>query len=58
MKREPLDPIAQANSAGMLFAMGARRMPIYEGTVPEHVIAKRRAKNRAARRARRANRHG
>lgn len=30
--------------------------PTYEGTVPEHVIAKRRARNKAARKARRAHR--
>lgn len=29
---------------------------IYGGTVPDHVIAKRRAKNKVARRARRINR--
>lgn len=35
---------------------GLQKKPVYEGTVPPAVVAKRRAKNRAARRARRINR--
>ena len=38
----------------MAIAMGG--MQIYRGTVPAHVKAKRRAKNKAARLARRASR--
>lgn len=35
---------------------GLQKKLVYEGTVPPAVVAKRRAKNRAARRARRINR--
>ena len=52
------DEIAHANRAStqMLLAMGRIGKPIYEGTVPGHVKARRRAINKAARRARRAAR--
>lgn len=39
----------------ILFALQSKH--IYAGTVPEAVIAKRRAKNKVARQSRRANRH-
>lgn len=44
--------------AGQLTAhkMHQRGPVYYKGTTPAHVVAKRRAKNKAARRARRANR--
>lgn len=38
----------------MLFAL--QRKPIYTGTVPTHVVAKRRARNKVARLSRRINR--
>ncbi|AXK88544.1 hypothetical protein SAMN05421776_12159 [Nocardia farcinica] len=37
--------------------LGLQRKHIYEGTVPEAEVARRRARNRAARKARRANRN-
>lgn len=37
-------------------ALNATRKHIYEGTVPAHVKAQRRARNKRARKARRANR--
>jgi hypothetical protein len=40
----------------MAFALKATEKPIYEGTVPAHVKARRRARNARARKARRANR--
>lgn len=45
----------------MMFALTAKaerhgKGTIYEGTVPAHVIAKRRARNKMARRSRAANR--
>jgi hypothetical protein len=49
-------------AVGMLFILsrsvdnGLLGRPLYEGTVPKAVIAKRRAKNRQARLSRRANR--
>lgn len=50
------DPAAEpfALSAGILFALQSARH-VYGGTVPEEVVAQRRAKNRDARRARRGN---
>lgn len=39
---------------GMLLALNHTGKHIYEGTVPAAVVAKRRAKNKAARAARRA----
>ena len=39
-------------STKMLLAMSRLRKPIYQGTVPAHVKASRRRKDRAARRAR------
>jgi hypothetical protein len=39
-------------STKMLLVMAAKGQRIYEGTVPGHVKARRRAKNRRARRAR------
>lgn len=40
----------------VLFALNGLGKHIYEGTVPAHVKARRRAKGKAARKARRANR--
>ena len=53
------DEIAHANRAStqMLLAMGAIGKPMYEGTVPGHVKARRRRQGKAARVARRASRH-
>ena len=50
--REPLieTPYARA----ILF--GLQRKHVYQGTVPDDVIARRRVKNRAARKARKAQR--
>lgn len=52
------DDIAKASSPStqMLLAMGATGRKVYEGTVPAAVKAQRRAKNKAARKARRASR--
>jgi hypothetical protein len=41
---------------GILFAMNRLGKPMYEGTVPAHVKARRRAANKVARRSRRINR--
>lgn len=40
----------------IMFALNLLGKPIYEGTVPAHVKARRRAKNKVARRSRRVNR--
>lgn len=48
------DPILRANTLGMLQAMKGKHM--YEGTVAPAVVAKRRARNAAARKARRLHR--
>lgn len=57
MNTKPIaDPILRANTAGMLAAFAAFAKPMYLGTVPRAVIDKRRAKNRAARKARRNHR--
>lgn len=48
--------VEQRNSTGMLVALGAMKKHLYEGTVPAAVVARRRAKNKAARAARRASR--
>jgi hypothetical protein len=50
MKFEPNKPL---ELPPVLDALQAKR--IYEGTVPPEVVAKRRAKNKAARKARKAN---
>jgi hypothetical protein len=52
------EEVAHANrpSTGMLLAIGAMGKPMYEGTVPGHVKARRRAANRRARAARKAQR--
>lgn len=42
----------------VLMAMNLTGYRMYEGTVPDHVKARRRAKNRAARKSRRINRNG
>lgn len=47
---------AQRNSTGMLLALGDTGKHVYQGTVPAHVKAKRRAQNKSARVARRAGR--
>lgn len=46
----------KAPAVGLLFALARSGKPIYEGTVPDHVIARRRARNKVARASRRANR--
>lgn len=52
------EDIAKADSptTKMLLAMAATGKRVYEGTVAPATIARRRAKNKASRRARRANR--
>jgi hypothetical protein len=52
------DDIAKATSPStkMALALAATRKRVYEGTVPGAVKAERRAKNKAARKARRATR--
>lgn len=49
-----LDPTP--DSVGMLLALNRMTSSVYAGTVPAHVIRQRRAKNRMARKSRRANR--
>lgn len=46
----------QKERLGLLLALNRSGKHIYEGTVPAHVKAKRRAKNKAARAARKAAR--
>lgn len=43
-------------SIQMLIALNALNKPMYEGTVPRHVIERRRAKNRRAKASRKVNR--
>lgn len=50
------DPILRANTLGMLQAMAHGGKHLYEGTVDPAVVAKRRARSKAARQARRAHR--
>ena len=52
------DDIARADSPStkMALALAATGKRVYEGTVPAAVVARRRAKNKAARIARRASR--
>lgn len=52
------EDIARASSPStkMALALAATGKPVYEGTVPATVVAHRRAKNKAARIARRAAR--
>lgn len=52
------DDIAKASSPStkMALALAATGKHVYEGTVPAAVVARRRAKNKAARKARRAGR--
>ena len=45
---------SERNNTGMLVALGAKGKHIYEGTVAHATVLKRRAKNKAARKARRA----
>jgi hypothetical protein len=47
---------AESPSTKMALALAATGRKVYEGTVPDSVIARRRAKNKAARAARRSNR--
>lgn len=47
---------ATSPSTKMALALAATGRKVYEGTVPGAVVVKRRAKNKAARRARRAAR--
>lgn len=51
MKRH-VQTVAQRNSTGMLLALGNLGKHVYQGTVPPALIARRRAKNKAARVAR------
>lgn len=51
MKWEPAEPIKLDGVFGAI-----QGKPLYEGTVPDHVKAKRRARNKAARKSRKANR--
>ncbi|BAD58875.1 hypothetical protein [Nocardia farcinica] len=51
--REPLLETTYARA----ILLGLQRKHIYEGTVPEAEVARRRTRNRAARKARRANRN-
>lgn len=46
----------QRNATGLLAAMRDRRLHVYGGTVPGAVVAERRRRNRAARKARRTHR--
>lgn len=41
---------------GILFTMNLLNYPMYEGTCPAHVKARRRAKNKVAKRSRAINR--
>lgn len=50
------DQVLRTNTLGTLKAMESRRLHVYGGTVPQATIDKRRAKNRAARKARRLHR--
>lgn len=52
------EDIAKADSAStkMALALAATGKRVYEGTVPAATVARRRAKNKAARKARRAGR--
>lgn len=54
--RKYAQTVHQRNATGMLMAMARHRKPMYEGTVDPVTVAKRRARNKAARRARRAHR--
>jgi hypothetical protein len=53
-----VEDIAKASSPStkMALALAATGKRVYEGTVPAAVVARRRAKNKAARKARRAAR--
>ena len=51
---EPTETLSP--STKMLLCMAAKGQRIYEGTVPPHVVARRRRRNRAARAARRVHR--
>lgn len=48
--------VHQRNATGMAVALSAKGKHIYEGTVDRVTVAKRRAKNKAARKARKAAR--
>lgn len=48
--------MATTRTNQILLGLNARAKHIYAGTVPAATVAKRRAKNKAARRARRAGR--
>lgn len=50
------DDLALSDSTKMLLALSRTKRHFYEGTVPAATVARRRAKNRAARRARRVHR--
>lgn len=56
MKHQFSPTIHQRNATGMLVALSETGKHVYLGTVPAAVKARRRAKNKAARRARRASR--
>lgn len=49
-------PSPQPYQVSILAALNLRPRNVYAGTVPDHVIAKRRAANKVARHSRRINR--
>lgn len=53
-KRAPKPP----TSYQLAILRGIQDKPVYQGTTPEHVRARRRQANRAARKSRRINRKG
>lgn len=55
-KKPTPDQVLRKNTLGTLRAMEVNALHVYGGTVPQATIDKRRAKNRAARKARRLNR--
>jgi hypothetical protein len=56
VKNKTMDGPAKPNGLGVLLGLNSSGKPIYAGTVPSADVAKRRAKNRLARKARRINR--
>jgi hypothetical protein len=56
MRKRTPQTVEQRNATGMLLAIAHHRKHLYEGTVDRVTVAKRRARNKAARRARRNHR--
>lgn len=54
--RTTAQTVEEQNRTGMLMALGDTGRHVYEGTVPAATVARRRARNKAARKARRAAR--